>query len=68
MRTLLSEQAVAIMGRRGCGVDDHAREFTAGLNVARGDIVDIVLTANPESSNRATLSSHPGGSIFRSEL
>ena len=35
-RTLRSEQAVATMGRVGCGAVCHVRELAAGVRVASG--------------------------------
>ena len=35
MRAVLSEQAVARMGRWGCGLDSQTRELEGGLKVAR---------------------------------
>ena len=40
-RTLRSEQAVATIGRLGCGLDCHVREFEGGLSVVRGESVCV---------------------------
>lgn len=41
MRTVLSEQAVARIGRCGCGVLSHVRALQEGVNVARALMVGI---------------------------
>ena len=43
MRTVLSEQAVATMGRCGCGWLDQARELEGGVRVASGVIVEGIV-------------------------
>ena len=47
-RTVLSEHAVATMGKWGCGALSQVRALQGGLSVARGTrvgIVDVVVTA-----------------------
>jgi hypothetical protein len=44
-RTLRSEQAVATIGRVGCGADCHVREFEGGVRVASRERLCVCVLA-----------------------
>lgn len=58
-RTLRSEQAVATMGRVGCGAVCHVRELDGGVRVARGESV-----YGRESDMVEGHCGHDGGVVF----
>ena len=54
IRTVLSAQAVAMMGREGCGHDCQVREVEGGWRVARGVMVRGGMVGGGESERSVT--------------